>query len=71
MSDITVSIYGRVKLDNKWTRVPVEIPDGRKRNSRPLLKGDPEVRIWRPNGMPRYWSARNVRRDRNRPPDLS
>jgi hypothetical protein len=40
VGEIKVTIYERVKLDNKWTRVGVEIPEGRKRDGRPFLKGD-------------------------------
>ncbi len=40
MGEIKVTIYERVKLDNKWTRVRVEIPEGRKRNARLFLKDD-------------------------------
>ena len=38
MAEIKVTIYERVKLDNKWTRVRVEIPGGRRRDGRLLLK---------------------------------
>src|SRR5262250_171970 len=40
MGEITVTIYERVKLDGKWTRVRVEIPSGRKRDGRLFLKDD-------------------------------
>lgn len=40
MGEIKVTIYERVKLDNKWTRVRVEIPEGRKRDARLFLKDD-------------------------------
>ncbi|MFY9909320.1 MAG: site-specific integrase [Candidatus Sulfotelmatobacter sp.] len=40
MGEIKVTIYERVKLDNKWTRVRVEIPEGRKRDGRLFLKHD-------------------------------
>jgi len=40
VGEIKVTIYERVKLDNKWTRVRVEIPEGRKRNARLFLKDD-------------------------------
>jgi hypothetical protein len=34
MRDIKVKIYERVKLDGKWTRRPVELPDRRKRDGK-------------------------------------
>jgi len=40
VGEIKVTIYERVKLDNKWTRVPVKIPAGRKRDGKPFLKDD-------------------------------
>jgi site-specific recombinase XerD len=40
VGEIKVTIYERVKLDNKWTRVRVEVPEGRKRDGRLLLKDD-------------------------------
>lgn len=40
MGEIKVAIYERVKLDNKWTRIPVEIPGGRRRDGRLFLKDD-------------------------------
>ena len=40
MGEIKVTIYERVKLDNKWTRVRVEIPGGRKRDGKLFLKDD-------------------------------
>ena len=40
MGEIKVTIYERVKLDNKWTRIRVEIPEGRKRDGRLFLKDD-------------------------------
>ena len=40
MGEIKVTIYERVKLDGKWTRVRVEIPSGRKRDGRWFLKDD-------------------------------
>jgi hypothetical protein len=40
VGEIKVSIYERVKLDGKWTRVRVEVPNGRRRDGRLLLKDD-------------------------------
>ena len=40
MGEIKVTIYERVKLDNVWTRVRVEVPEGRRRDGRPLLKDE-------------------------------
>lgn len=40
MGEIKVTIYERVKRDGDWTRVPVEIPAGRKRDGRLFLKDD-------------------------------
>jgi hypothetical protein len=42
MGEIKVAIYERVKRDGKWTRVPVEMPEGRKRDGRLFLKDDRE-----------------------------
>ncbi len=38
MGEIKVTIYERVKLDDDWTRVRVEVPEGRRRDGRLLLK---------------------------------
>ena len=40
MGEIKVTIYERVKLDNDWTRVSVEVPEGRRRDGRLLLKDE-------------------------------
>jgi hypothetical protein len=40
VGEIKVTIYERVKRDGDWTRVPVEIPAGRKRDGRLFLKDD-------------------------------
>jgi hypothetical protein len=40
VGEIKVTIYERVKLDNDWTRVRVEVPEGHRRDgsARTLLK---------------------------------
>jgi len=38
VGEIKVAIYERVKLDNDWTRVRVEVPKGHKRNGSLFLK---------------------------------
>ena len=40
VGEIKVTIYERVKLDNDWTRVRVEVPEGRRRDGRLLLKDE-------------------------------
>ena len=40
VGEIKVAIYERVKRDGKWTRVRVEVPNGRRRDGRLLLKDD-------------------------------
>jgi hypothetical protein len=40
MGDVTVRIYERVKFDNRWTRVPVPVPERRTRDGKLLLKDD-------------------------------
>lgn len=40
--EIKVTIYERVKRDNSWTRVRVEVPEGRRRDGRLLLKDERE-----------------------------
>jgi integrase len=40
MGDVTVRIYERVKFDNRWTRVPVPIPERRTHDGKLLLKDD-------------------------------
>ena len=38
MGEIKVTIYERVKVGNDWTRVRIEVPEGRRRDGRLLLK---------------------------------
>ena len=40
MGDVTVRIYERVKFNNRWTRVPVPVPERRTRDGKLLLKDD-------------------------------
>jgi len=40
VGEIKVTIYERVKLGNDWTRVRVEVPKGRRRDGRLLLKDE-------------------------------
>ena len=42
MGEVKVAIYERVELDGEWTRVPVKIPNGRKRDGRLFLKDERE-----------------------------
>lgn len=40
MRELKVSIYERVKYGTKWTRVPVRMPELRKRDGKPFLRDD-------------------------------
>jgi len=40
VGEIKVTIYERVKLDNDWTRVRVEVPEGHRRDGRLFLKDE-------------------------------
>ncbi len=40
MGEIKVTLYERVKLDGRWTRIPVDIPDGHRRDGRLFLKDE-------------------------------
>jgi len=40
MGDVTVRIYERVKFDNRWTRMPVPVPERRTRDGKLLLKDE-------------------------------
>jgi hypothetical protein len=62
MGEIKVAIYERVKRDGKWTRVPVEMPEGRKRDGRLFLKDDREGKFqlsWYENRRKKWQDVTN------------
>ena len=69
VGEIKVTIYERVKRDGDWTREPVEIPAGRRRDGRLLLKDDRQGKFqlsWYEKRI-KQWQSRTRTRKSNFP----
>lgn len=62
MGEIKVTIYERVERDDDWTRIPVPIPNGRKRDGALFLKDDREGKFqisWYENRRKKFQNVTN------------
>jgi integrase len=70
MGDIKVKIYERVKLDGKWTRRPVPVPDRRKRDGRLFFHHNRQGKFqisWYENRKKQFQDAKNPASDTELP----